>query len=223
MMNKFAFSILLSIFLIKSNSIQAQLDTTISKNKVFHHYLSVAPLSLFKGTFRADYEYILESKGYALVGTAMLGSIMINKSGHEFTRQVVGVEIGNKLYSVNINSSDFEETSFYLNMGFRYQRFTFEYQDDVWRGSQDENTGLLFYRLTNVTLKPVVQRFSLAPQVGLILKMGRIMADFYIGTAIYREVAKGNEANVELPLNGWNDLGLDKMTMLMGVKLGILF
>lgn len=209
-------------FLYMVCSINAQNDT-LKQEKYLHHYVSVSPLAIFSGMFRADYEYIFKNKQYGIVATGLFGSTEHTKNDKKFIRTSSGLEIGNKLYSLNINNMKAGGSSFYINMGLRYQYLSFEYEDEVWRSSMDDSTGVPLYRLSKAKIYPKAHRFSLVPQTGFVIRNNRFLADFYFGVSLYREIIKGNENNIELPLNGWNNFGLHHSTIFAGVKLGVLF
>lgn len=212
----------IGLFLCFACSAYAQNDT-LKPQKYLHHYVSVSPLAIFSGIFRADYEYIFKDKQYALVVTGMSGSTIHTRASKNFTRTSNGLEVGGKLYSGNINTMEPEDGIFYLAAGLRYQYLTFEYEDDVWKSQKDDSTGLYLYRLSRAKIYPKAHRFSIVPQIGLVLRYNRFMCDFYLGASLYREMIKGNEKNADLPLNNWSNVGMNHMTIFAGVKLGVVF
>lgn len=205
------------LLVLSLGSVYAQQDSS-SRERVYRNAVTIAPLSIFSGLLKIDYERFPKMGRYSLGGGVMLGSIIkTNDADIEFTKQTFGVDFNPKLYLYNTQ----EPNNFYLNFALRYQYITLAYEGDVWTSTTED--GVNYYRLERMTITPLSHRFALAPQLGYVYRSGAFFMDIYAGATIYKDHIRNNLGTAELPWNSFNVINLDRMTLLTGIKLGLMF
>jgi len=217
-MSRLLFSLLIPLFLFSERT---SAQEGIKKSFSF----TVAPLHLFTGSIKGEFEYRTPKQIHGISLTPQFhfahlnGDLKNYPKNNKFTG--IGAEIQHKLYFTKIEKdSDYFDWRVYIAYAIAYHQFDHRYRESIWIPKVEDGSTYLYYR--NERLNDVITRMRYSILMGVQKRTALALFECYMGVS-YQQASVNQEYPLEELVNyeeGYFNYGYTGFLPRLGLKIG---